>query len=351
MELTRSTAFCSHRRRQREQMNGITAFIDGSNVYGSDNETAARLRTFHNGQLLTSSGSLLPKIVNDEGELEFTAGDVRAMENPGLSALHTVFVREHNELAAALAAKELELDDAFWYEGARRIVIAEMQNIVYGQWLPEILGPNNMGDLALDHPSSYNSNIDPSILNEFATAAFRFGHSMAQGFVDLHNVKSNAMAGGYQLKDNFFNSTVYESRTAAILNGMANQRAQSNDRSIVTDVRDTLFKNVGFPGSDLVARNIQRGRDHGLASYNDYREIQGLPRACSWDVPPNEIPFALWNKLSELYDEPSDIDLFPAGLAETPMVGGHVGPTFGWIIKEQFRVRTKYVCKVSNVRA
>ena len=49
----------------REQMNAITAFIDGSNIYGSDDVTAALVRQGSGGQLAytsTSSGNyLLPK--------------------------------------------------------------------------------------------------------------------------------------------------------------------------------------------------------------------------------------------------------------------------------------------------
>jgi hypothetical protein len=53
--------------------------------------------------------------------------------------------------------------------------------------------------------------------------------------------------------------------------------------------------------------------------------------------PPSNIPKVLWNKFRELYDSPSDIDLFTAGMAENTEPGAHVGSTFGCIIATQFR--------------
>ena len=63
-----------------------------------------------------------------------------------------------------------------------------------------------------------------------------------------------------------------------------------------------------------------------------------MSKACSWSSPPSEISAALWDKLSTIYEAPSDIDLFTAGLAETPIAGAHVGPTFACIIGRQVNV-------------
>ena len=78
----------------------------------------------------------------------------------------------------------VELTDEELYQRTRRIVIAEMQNVVYGQWLREVVGPEIFESLHLDPTpdSHYDPEVDPSIYNSFAAAAFRFGHSMIQDF-------------------------------------------------------------------------------------------------------------------------------------------------------------------------
>src|SRR5262249_5003371 len=91
----------------RQQVNEITSFIDGSQVYGSDGVRASDLRTHVGGKLLTSAGNLLPfntfglpnqnqgPFPNDQ---LFVAGDVRSNENIQLTAIQTLFMREHNRL-------------------------------------------------------------------------------------------------------------------------------------------------------------------------------------------------------------------------------------------------------------
>ena len=66
-----------------------------------------------------SEGSLLPKLDGRNGP-EFAAGDVRALENPGLSSLHTIFVREHNRIAQSLNHKGVSSSDEELYQMARR---------------------------------------------------------------------------------------------------------------------------------------------------------------------------------------------------------------------------------------
>ena len=85
-----------------------------------------------------------------------------------------------------------------------------------------------------------------------------------------------------RLKDNFFDSTIYEAQMEAIMKGMMGQKAESFDVNVVSDVTESLFANVDFPGSDLIARNIHRGRDHGLPGYNEYREDTYISSIQRW---------------------------------------------------------------------
>ena len=77
-----------------------------------------------------------------------------------------------------------------------RIVIAEMQNIVYGQYLPSVLGSYtlDMFELGISQASTYNPETDPSITNAFATAAYRFGHSMIRNIVQLIDIVTAAVS-------------------------------------------------------------------------------------------------------------------------------------------------------------
>lgn len=123
-----------------------------------------------------------------------------------------------------------------------------------------------------------------------------------------------------------------------ILLGLVNQPPQKRDEFISEELTNHLFQTPGFPfGMDLAAINIQRGRDHGIPPFAHWRQPCGLSPVRKWaDLNRVMSPEAA-DKFRDLYASVEDIDLFSAGLAEKPVAGGLVGPTFACIIAQQFR--------------
>ena len=87
-----------------------------------------------------------------------------------------------------------------------------------------------------------------------------------------------------------------------------------------------------------MARNIQRGRDHGIPTYNTMRRACKLARLTSLSAGarPREIPRTAWAGLASVYSRAEEVDLLTGGLAETPLAGAMVGPTLACILGKQF---------------
>ncbi len=323
----------------REQMNFITGWIDASNVYGSDTLRANALRAFDGtGKLKVSAGDLLPfnetGLPNAGGTLPtmFLAGDVRANEQIALTAMHTLFVREHNRLADAVAAQYplLTADDI--YNEARIMVAGLIQAITYEEFLPALLG----GDSILEQYQGYKSSTDARIMNIFSTAAFRLGHSLLSPTLQRLDANGQeAPEGHIALRSAFFApSEISQNGIDSILRGLASQRCQELDVMIVDDVRNFLFGAPGAGGFDLVSLNIQRGRDHGLPTYNAVRQLVGLPPALVFsDISSSA---SVQARLAAVYQTPDDVDLWVGGLAEDPTGEAVVGPLFFIVLKAQF---------------
>lgn len=310
----------------REQINQITAWIDGSMVYGSDKATADSLRTFVGGKLRNSAANLPPT----DAAGNFVAGDVRSNENIELSSMHALFIREHNWWAAKIARENPNLTDEQIYQKARAIVGAELQVITYKEFLPALLGNG-----ALTRYAGYNPTVDPSIANEFSTAAFRLGHSLINDDVEFFDNEGRAVEDEVALRDAFNNPNLLrETGIDTILKYAASTNAEELDNQIVDSLRNFLFGQPGQGGFDLASLNIQRGRDHGLADYNSVREAYGLARADSFDdisSDPN-----VQATLKSLYGTVDNIDLWVGGLAEDHVAGASVGPTIRAIVADQF---------------
>lgn len=329
----------------REQENEITSWMDASMVYGSDDERAAALRVGPESPFMkTSAGNLLPfnvdNLANANGPAPdpaalFLAGDVRANEQVGLTVMHTLFVREHNRLAAELQRERSNASADEIFQTARRLVIAEIQIITFNEFLPALLGPN-----AIRSYRNYDRKQNPSIFNEFSVAAYRLGHSMLSNEILRIDANGQEVDGGHiALRNAFFSSTFIlqdEHDLDPILRGLAAQAHQKIDVKIVNALRNFLFGEPGNGGLDLASLNIQRGRDHGVGSYNATREALGLPRAADFsDITADSV---LQQALFETYGSVDDIDLWIGGLAEDPLTeeGSQLGPLFREILVRQF---------------
>lgn len=331
----------------REQMNVLTAFIDASNVYGSDDARAAWLRSGVGGKLKVwahASGDLMP--LNDGTQENaggastsfFVAGDIRANEQAGLAAMHTLWVREHNRLCDEILAARPDLagDDEGVYQRARAIVGALMQAITYNEFLPALLG-----DGAVPPYTGYNPAADPTIANEFSTALYRVGHTMLSSeILRLDESFQTIPDGNMHLRDAFFapERITDEGGIEPILRGLAFPVMQEVDTQIIDDVRNMLFGAPGAGGLDLVSLNIQRGRDHGLCDYNAVRVGLGLAPVADWsEVIADPI---IAGAFASVYPDLDDVDLWPAALAEDHAPGASVGPTILAGLVDQFtRVR------------
>jgi hypothetical protein len=355
-----------------QQVTDVTAFLDLSQVYGSDQATADALRTMSGGLMKTSPGNDLPYDnttyftaqqlaamnaslggMQNAGALLtnelFATGDIRGNENLELTALQTLFVRNHNLIATELQEQHPDLTDDQLYQEARKLNIAEYQAIVYDEWIPAVLGKN-----ALAPYQGYNPNVNPSIATEFSTVAFRFGHSLLSGGIERDNNQGrpiadvNSAGSAIPLSEDFFDPNLLNpagvldpvtghisSDIGPVLKADADQNSQAMDVMAINDVRNLLFGNFGAGGQDLIARDIQRGRDDGIPSYNAVRAAYGLAPVTSFAQITSDVQ--VQQELSLAYQgNVNNIDAFEGGLAEDHVRGSDVGPLFQAIMVDQF---------------
>ena len=321
---------------QREQINTVSSFIDGWAIYGGTEERLEWLRegpvdgdmSNNSAKLLLPDGylpradargdhtnapemALMSRLMSDPASA-VVAGDVRANENTGLTATHTLFAREHNRIVDLLPEN---LDEETKFQIARKVVIAEQQYITYNEYLPSI-------GIELDSYEGYDPDVDPSLTNEFATVGYR-AHSMVHGDFDFdrRNLSDADLAmleeqgvlkdgGQIEVPVNAQSgnpSVVNKVGLGAVIEGLF-ETNYNNDVQIDNQLRSILFQ-IPIEGGeftdgppienlfngvvDIGAIDIQRGRDHGMPSYNDLREDFGLPKVDSFYDITGEDPEAI----------------------------------------------------------
>lgn len=202
----------------RDQVNQNTHFLDASMVYGENVCVANKLRGF-NGRLNSTihpirGKELLPQSnshpeCKSRSNLCFIGGDERASEQPGLTAIHTIFLREHNRIVEGLRGVNPHWSGDQLYHHARRIVSAQVQHMTFNEFLPRILSWNavNLYGLKLlpqGYYKDYNPSCSPIVFNEFAAAAFRIGHSLLRPHIPRLSAQHQPVDPPILLRDGFF---------------------------------------------------------------------------------------------------------------------------------------------------
>ncbi|MEH7876849.1 peroxidase family protein [Rhizobium laguerreae] len=247
---------------------------------------------------------------NELLDAHYIAGDGRANENIGLTAVHHVFHSEHNRLvehtkevviadanamlndgaseaeAVAFLNEWLVVDVAtvpasatgLTWDGERLFQAAKFgtemqyQHLVFEEFARKIQ-PNINVFLV---PDGYDATIDPSIVAEFAHVVYRFGHSMLTESIDRFDPNFNpdhiGLIEGFlnplQFENNGGTTTVDADISAgAIIRGMTRQVGNEIDEFVTSALRNNL---LGLP-LDLATINLARGRDTGVPSLNEAR--------------------------------------------------------------------------------
>ena len=230
----------------------------------------------------------------------FVGGDGRANENVGLTAMHTIWARNHNYHVELLEASGFEGTPEELFQAAKALNEAEYQQVVFNDFADALLG-GLQGSGRHGH-DKYDPSTDARISHEFAAAAYRFGHSQIgqtltlldaegrptdvplfdaflnptndpnafgvdmnrDGTVDIMGAEAvGALAGmGYIPQPGYAQYGVN-----AILGGMVHQPSEQIDFQVVDAVRNDLVR----ISADLFAFNVARGWDVGLGTLNQVK--------------------------------------------------------------------------------
>jgi len=315
----------------REQINTVSSFIDAFAVYSGSEERLDWLRagsldgdpTNNSAKLLMTADGFLPT-ANARGDAEsappmelmgplmfnpnaaIIAGDMRANENLGLTAVQTLFAREHNRIVDALPDS---LSEEEKFAIARRVVGATQQYITYQEFLPAF-------GVELDRYTGYDSEVDPTLTNEFATVGYR-AHSIIHGEFEMAGKAANyteAQLAALEAQSIEIAIEGDEIEFAIPLNiafgqphllneigldplllGLSSEAQYANDAQIDNQLRSIMFQ-IPSPDAvdpmacldgedlpdcytvvnDLGVLDMLRSYDHGMPNYNDMRIAYGL---------------------------------------------------------------------------
>lgn len=311
------------------QRTGFSFLVDIANAANPvDGQTQLFLQRFEDGDA-ANGGAPDGSYDGDLLDAHFIAGDGRANENFGLTAVHHVFHQEHNRLvehtkaalvvadgngdipdalgllegflteplpanfefvdranfasdAAFEAAVQAQVDALSWdgdrlFQAAKFGTEMQYQHLVFEEFGRKV-------QPLIDIFASFEGTVDAAIVAEFAHTVYRFGHSMLTESVDLMDADGNLTEAG--LIEAFLNPIGFHQQVqadgllpagadpldsaaaaGAIVRGMTRQAGNEIDEFVTGALRNNL---LGLP-LDLAAINIARGRETGIPTLNDAR--------------------------------------------------------------------------------
>ncbi|MFW2357904.1 peroxidase family protein, partial [Hydrogenophaga sp.] len=324
-------------------------------------------------------------------------GDGRANENITLTAIHTIWARNHNMHVDSLVSAGFEGSAEALFQAAKIINETEYQRVIYTDFADILLG-GMQGSGSHGH-DEYFPRVDAGISQEFNAAAYRFGHSMVGQTVQILDAANQMQS--IRLFDAFLNpgNDVEFTRSLAelerfgyvpqpgyaqigtnsIIAGITAQAAEEVDTQVVDAIRNDLVR----VSADLFSLNVARGRDLGMGTLNQVRQalldsqdvyvVDSIKRSdvdltpyTSWEnfQIRNSLSDATIAKFRAAYPDlvltdaqqiadfqrynpgvqlvngntvqgVDRIDLWVGGIAESHVNGGVVGGTFWVIIHEQ----------------
>jgi hypothetical protein len=330
-------------------INEVTSWWDASQIYGSDPDTAKRLRALQGGKLKLDADGRLPK-----GTWGFEDTGFNRNWWVGLALLHTLFVREHNAICAHLALHYPDWDDNRLYHVARLINAAVIAKIHTVEWTPAILpnpglhqamNANWYGLLETNLKKRADRKVFPWLkisnpevggivgnpidkhgapygLSDEFTEIYRL-HELLPDELQIRRIADDrvetvTLASAFQVGARTLSDRV---SIADLIYSFGNMQP---GQLVLHNYPNTL-RELSLPGNpvfDLAAVDILRARERGVPRYNEFRRQLGLKPICSFEDL-TEAP-GIVQELKRLYDNDIEaVDLLVGTRSETTRPTGY----------------------------
>ncbi|MEU6308027.1 peroxidase family protein, partial [Streptomyces chartreusis] len=321
--------------------NTASHWWDGSEVYGGDERTARFLREADGRAELRLEDGHLP--AGGNGGIPLTGfSDNWWM---GLSAMHTLFAREHNAVCAALRAEYPTMGEERIYQTARLVVSALIAKIHTVEWTPAILATEAI-DIALHTnwqgpPRAWLDRLGLWLLEAHSLTGIpktlpdhhAAPYSLTEDFVTVYRMHP-LIPDDFELREHHFGQRLETVGFLDIQGGAAEARIRK------TGLANTLYSfGVAHPGAitlhnfprslqrferegeiiDLSVVDLVRTRRRGVPRYNDFRAGLHQPRLRSFEeLTQNAETLA---RLKEVYRSVDEIDTVVGLFGENPPTG------------------------------